>query len=61
MSDSREYQRDDIVHFCRNPEGDWLKEQQASFCTGDTHCQAAADEHDLDCPVEQQLHDEIGF
>jgi hypothetical protein len=42
-------------------DNDPFLDEQASFCTGDKHCKAAADEHDLDCPIEQQLHEDFGF
>ena len=38
-----------------------LGEVQASICTRDETCQAQVDEHDEDCPIEQQLRDEFGF
>lgn len=36
-------------------------QQQIALCTNDERCQAAADEHDPGCPIEQQLQDELGF
>lgn len=55
----REYQRGPV----------WMMEQetlfdhqeQAALCTNDERCQAAADEHDPHCPVEQQLLNEFKF
>lgn len=35
--------------------------QQDAICTRDEQCQAAADGHEDDCPVEQRLRDELGF
>ena len=44
---------------CRDPEGDWIRDQQESICTGDDHCQA--DEHTDTCPVEQQARMDFGY
>lgn len=35
--------------------------QPLALCTRDDHCQAAADAHAPDCPVELELLGEIGF
>jgi hypothetical protein len=32
-----------------------------AFCTRDAQCQAEADEHEPDCPVELELREEFGF
>ena len=48
------------IYQCHDPEGDWIRDQQTAICTNDDQCQAAADEHGPDCPVEKQLQDEFG-
>lgn len=34
---------------------------QDAICTSDEHCQALADAHEPDCPVERRLEDELGY
>lgn len=36
-------------------------EQLALVCTCDDRCEAPADAHEPDCPVEQKLAEEFGF
>jgi hypothetical protein len=36
-------------------------QEQTAICTNDERCQAAADGHDPDCPVEEQLKAEFKF
>lgn len=61
-------------YVCIDPEGDWIRDQQAAideseawltvqaaFCTRDPECQAEPDRHEPDCPVEKRLREEIGF
>jgi hypothetical protein len=55
----REYQRGDF-HMLEQ-ETLFDHQEQVAFCTNDERCQAAADEHDPDCPVEEQLREEFKF
>jgi hypothetical protein len=53
---TREYQHANPRISNRKPTFD----QQTAICTNDDQCQAAADEHNPDCPIEQSLQDEFG-
>jgi hypothetical protein len=55
----REYQRGPV----RMIEQETLfdHQEQTAICTNDPACQAAADGHDPDCPVEEQLRNDFGF
>jgi hypothetical protein len=50
----RGYQQGDHLYIFPGPD------QQTAICTNDAQCQAAADEHNPDCPIEQSLQDEFG-